>query len=41
MAAAGSNRVQIEATDPTFLHPLDHPGQSLVTEVFDGDDFEN
>ena len=41
MAATGGNRVQIESTDLLFLHPLDHPGQSLVTDVFNGDDFEN
>jgi len=41
MAMAGDNRVPIEATDPLFLHPLDHPGQSLVTDVFNGDNFEN
>ena len=41
MAVAGCKRVQIEATDPLFLHPSDHPGQSLVTEVFNSDDFEN
>ena len=41
MAAVGSSRVQIDASDPLFLHPLDQPGQSLVADVFDGDDFEN
>jgi len=41
MAAVGSSRVQIDASDPLFLHPSDQPGQSLVADVFDGDDFEN
>ena len=41
MAANGGNRVQIETTSPLFLHPSDHPGQSSVTDVFNGDDFEN
>jgi len=41
MAANGGNRVQIETTSPLFLHPSDHPGQSLMTDVFNGDDFEN
>lgn len=41
MVATGGNRVQIETTYPLFLHHSDHPGQSLVTDVFSGDDFEN
>ena len=41
MAVAGSGRVQIEPTDPLFLHPSDHPGQALVTDIFAGDDYEN
>jgi len=39
MAVAG--RVQIEPTDPLFLHPSDHPGQALVTDIFTGEDYEN
>jgi len=41
MAVAGNGRVQIEPTDPLFLHPSDHPGQALVTDIFTGDDYEN
>jgi len=41
MAIVGGGRVQIEALDPLFLHPSDQPGQSLVADVFNGDDFEN
>ena len=41
MAVIGGNRVQIEASDPLFLHPSDQPGQSLVADIFNGDDFEN
>jgi len=41
MAVTGGNRVQIDASDPLFLHPSDQPGQSLVAELFNGDDFEN
>jgi len=41
MVAAGGSRIQIEATDPLFLHPLDQPGQSLVADVFHGDDYKN
>ena len=40
MAVVGG-RVQIEPSDPLFLHPSDHPGQSLVADMFGGDDFEN
>ena len=41
MAVVGGNRVQIEASDPLFLHPSDQPGQSLVADLFNGEDFEN
>jgi len=41
MAVVRGDRVQIEPTDPLFLHPSDHPGQSLVTDIFNGEDFEN
>jgi len=34
-------RVHIEASDPLCLHLSDHPGQSLVVDIFSGDDFEN
>uniref|UniRef100_A0A7C9D7K9 Uncharacterized protein n=1 Tax=Opuntia streptacantha TaxID=393608 RepID=A0A7C9D7K9_OPUST len=38
MAVTGNGRVHIEPTDPLFLHPSDHPGQALVTDVFTGED---
>ena len=38
---AVASRVQIEPTDPLFLHPSDHPGQALVTDIFTGEDYEN
>jgi len=41
MAVVGGNRVQIDASDPLFLHPSDQPGQGLVADAFNGDDFEN
>ena len=41
MAVTGSNRVQIDASDPLFLHPSDQPCQSLVADVFSGENFEN
>ena len=41
MAVVGANRVQIDVLDPLFLHPSDQPGQGLVADVFNGDDFEN
>ena len=37
----GDGRVQIEPADPLFLHPLDHPGQALVADIFNGEDYEN
>jgi len=39
--AGGSSRVQIEPSDPLFLHPSDQPEQGLVADLFNGDDFEN
>ena len=41
MAVVGANRVQIDATGPLFLHPSDQPGQGLVADLVNGDDFEN
>ena len=41
MVVIGGNTVQIEASEPLFLHPSDQPSQSLVADVFNGDDFEN
>lgn len=31
----------IEPNDPMFIHPSDHPGQILVADVFNGEDFES
>jgi len=41
MVVVEGNRVQIDASDPAFLHPSDQPGQGLVVNIFNGDDFEN
>ena len=41
MVVIGENRAQIDALDPLFLHPSDQPGQGLVADLFNGDDFEN
>jgi len=41
MAVVRANRVQIDVSDPLFLHPSDQPGQGLLVDVFNGDDFEN
>ena len=41
MAVVGGNRTQLEPSDPLFLHPSDQPGQSLVADLFNGEDFEN
>ena len=34
-------KVQIEHSDPLFLHPSDHPGQVLAADIFNGEDFDN
>ena len=31
----------IEPNDPLFIHPSDHPGQILVAEAFNGEDFDS
>lgn len=41
MAAGEGKKIQLDSSDPLFLHPSDQPGQSLVTEAFNGEDFEN
>ena len=41
MAVTGGNKVQIDVSNPLFLHPSDQPGQGLVADVFNGDNFEN
>ena len=35
MAVVGANQAQID------VHPLDQPGQGLVADLVNGDDFEN
>lgn len=41
MKATGGNRVQIEPSDPLFLNSSDHPGQTLVAGIFNGEDFDH
>ena len=36
-----TERVQIDAVDPLFLHPSDHPGHVLVADIFNGEDYDN
>ena len=41
MAVTGEDRVQIEPSDPLFLHPSDHPGHVLIADIFNGEDYDN
>jgi len=41
LAVMGGDKVQIEPSDPLFLHPSDHPGHILVADIFNGEDFDN
>jgi len=41
MAVVGGSKIQIDASDPLFLHSFDHPGQPLVADIFNGEDFDN
>ena len=41
MAVTGDAGVQIGPADTLLLHPSDHPGQALVTDIFTGDNYEN
>jgi len=41
MAVQGSRIAQVEPTDPLFVHPSDNPAQPLVSNVFNGDSFDN
>ena len=41
MAVTGGDRVQIEPSDPLFLHPSDHPGHVLISDIFAGEDYDN
>ena len=37
MASTSGSRIQLDSSD----RPSDHPGQSLVAEISNGEDFEN
>lgn len=41
MTAQGSRMPVIEPNDPLFIHPSDHPGQILVADAFNGEDFDS
>uniref|UniRef100_A0A7C8YWD1 Retrotransposon Copia-like N-terminal domain-containing protein n=1 Tax=Opuntia streptacantha TaxID=393608 RepID=A0A7C8YWD1_OPUST len=41
MAVQGNRPVQLEPTDPLYIHPSDQPGQLLVSTPFNGDNFDN
>jgi len=41
LAVMGGDKVQIEPSDPLFLHPSDHAGHVLVADIFNGEDFDN
>ena len=41
LAVMGGDKVQIEPSDPLFLHPSDHPGHVLVADTFNGEDCDN
>ena len=41
MAVQGNRLPLIEPNDPMFIHPSDHLGQTLVANVFCGDDFDS
>jgi len=40
-AVMAGDRVQIESSDPWFLHPSDHPSHVLMADIFNGDDYDN
>ena len=41
MVVTSGNKVQIDASDALILHSSDHPGQPLIADVFNGEDFDN
>jgi len=41
VSGENSNKVQIDASDSLYLHPLNHLRQTLITGIFNGEDFEN
>jgi len=41
MAVQGTRPLQLEPTDPLYIHPSDQPGQPLVSTPFNGENFDN
>jgi len=41
IAVQGNRIPQIEPTDPLYIRPLDNPGISLVSNAFNGENFDN
>ena len=41
MAVQGNRTPLIEPSDPMFIHPSDYPGQLLVANAFDGENFDS
>ena len=41
MTTQGNRIPVIEPNDPLFIYPSDHPGQILVADAFNGEDFDS
>jgi len=41
MAVQGNRVPIIEPNDPLYIHPSDFPGQTLVANIFDGENFDS
>lgn len=41
MAVQGNRLPQIEPSDPLYIHPSDSPGQTLVTNIFNGENYDS
>ena len=41
MAVQGNRMPVIEPTDPLYIHPSDNPGIPLVSNPFNGENFDN
>lgn len=41
MAVQGNRIPQIERTDPLCIHPPDSPRQALVTNIFNGENYDS
>lgn len=41
MAVQGNRIPQIERTDPLYIHPPDSPRQALVTNIFNGENYDS